>query len=86
MSISKRDASDIAKPNKLLLFYKTGHKKEALPDGSLHDCAGKQEQLVDRDSWGFPKIRGTLLGVPIKRIVVLWGLHLGPLILGNYKF
>ena len=34
--------------------------------------------------WGFPKIRGTILGVPIIRILVYWGLHLGPLILGNY--
>ena len=30
--------------------------------------------------WGFPKIRGTLLGVPI----VFWGLYWGPLNLGNY--
>ena len=34
--------------------------------------------------WGFPKIRGTLLGVLIIRIIVFWGLHWGPLILGNY--
>ena len=34
--------------------------------------------------WGFPKIRGTLLGVPIIRTIVFWGLDLGPLILGNY--
>ena len=34
--------------------------------------------------WGFPKIRGTLLGVPIIRIIVFWGLHWGPPILGNY--
>ena len=25
--------------------------------------------------WGFPKIRGTLLGVPIIRIILYWGLH-----------
>ena len=31
-----------------------------------------------------PKIRGTLLGVPIIRIIVFWGLYWGPLILGNY--
>ena len=35
--------------------------------------------------WGFPKIRGTLLGVPIIRIIVFWGLYWGPLILGNYQ-
>ena len=34
--------------------------------------------------WGFPKIRGTILGVPIMRIIVFWGLYWGPLILGNY--
>ena len=34
--------------------------------------------------WGFPKIRGTLLGVPIRRTIVFWGLYWGPLILGNY--
>ena len=34
--------------------------------------------------WGFPIIRGTLLGLPILRIIVFWGLYWGPLILGNY--
>ena len=34
--------------------------------------------------WGFPKIRGTILGVPIIRTIVYWGLYWGPLILGNY--
>ena len=34
--------------------------------------------------WGFPKIRGTFLGVPLIRIIVFWGLYWGPLILGNY--
>ena len=33
---------------------------------------------------GFPKIRGTILGVPIIRTIVFWGLYWGPLILGNY--
>ena len=36
------------------------------------------------DIWGFPKIRGTLLGVPIIRTIVFWGLYWGPPILGNY--
>ena len=35
-------------------------------------------------TWGFPKIRGTILGVPIIRIIVFWGLYWGPLVLGNY--
>ena len=34
--------------------------------------------------WGFPKIMGTFLGVPIIRSIVFWGLYWGPLILGNY--
>ena len=34
--------------------------------------------------WGFPRIRGTLLRVPIIRIIVFWGPNWGPLILGNY--
>ena len=29
--------------------------------------------------WGFPKIRGTILGVPIIRTIVYWGLYWGPL-------
>ena len=33
--------------------------------------------------WVFSKIRGTLLGVPIKRIIVLRGLHWGPPVLGH---
>ena len=35
---------------------------------------------------GVPKIRGTILGVPIIRNVVHWGLYWVPLILGNYHF
>ena len=34
--------------------------------------------------WGFPKIMGTFLGVPIIRTIVYLGLYWGPLILGNY--
>ena len=37
-----------------------------------------------RAIWGFPKIRGTFLGVPIIRIIVYWGLYWGPLIYGKY--
>ena len=35
--------------------------------------------------WVFPKIRGTILGVPIIRTIVFWGLYWGSLILGNYQ-
>ena len=34
---------------------------------------------------GFPKIKGTLLGVPIIRTVVYWDLYWGTLILGNHQ-
>ena len=34
--------------------------------------------------WGFPKIRGTILGVPIIRTIVFWSLYWGPPILRNY--
>ena len=34
--------------------------------------------------WGFPKIRGRFLGVPIIRIIAFGGLYWGTLILGNY--
>ena len=37
-----------------------------------------------RDMWGFPKIRGTILEVPIIRIVIFGGLYWGTPILGNY--
>ena len=33
---------------------------------------------------GFPKLGGTILGVPIIRTIVFWVLYWGPLILGNY--
>ena len=35
--------------------------------------------------WGFPKIRGTILGVPITRTIVFWDQNWGPQILGNYQ-
>ena len=36
--------------------------------------------------WGFGKIRGTLLGVPIIRTIVFWGLYWGAPILGIYHW
>ena len=35
--------------------------------------------------WGFPKIRGTFLGVPAIRSIVFCGLYWGPPTLGNYQ-
>ena len=34
--------------------------------------------------WGFPKLGGCHIGVPIIRTIVYWGLFWGPPILGNY--
>ena len=34
--------------------------------------------------WGFPKIRGTFLGVPIIRTIIFLGLYWGSPILGNH--
>ena len=39
---------------------------------------------VGTEIWGFPKIRGTLLGIPTKRTLVHWGLYWGSLVLGNF--
>ena len=33
---------------------------------------------------GFPEVQNTFLEVPIKGIVIVWGLYWGPPILGNY--
>ena len=38
-----------------------------------------------KSKWVFPKIGGTILGVPIIRTIVVWGLYWGPPILGNYQ-
>ena len=46
----------------------------------------KHGALLGCDIWGFPKISDTFLGVPIIRTIVFWGLHWGPLMLGNYRF
>ena len=35
--------------------------------------------------WGFSKIKGTIVGVPIIRTIVFWGLYWSPLNLGNYR-
>ena len=49
------------------------------------DSIGKMEKKMETTEVGFPKIRGTLLGVPIIRILVFWGLYWGPLILGSME-
>ena len=41
-------------------------------------------ELIELGVWG--KIRGTLLGVPIRRTIVFGGLYWGPPILGIYHW
>ena len=36
-------------------------------------------------TWGFPRIRGTVLEIPIIKMAVLGGLDWGPFILGKYR-
>ena len=55
---------------------------QVLEGGFLHRAMKSVLEAI----WEFPKIRGTLLGVPILRIIVDWGLYWGTLILGNYHF
>ena len=38
-----------------------------------------------QDKWRIPKIMGTILGIPIIRTIILWGLYWGPPILRNYQ-
>ena len=47
----------------------------------------EMETGIYRGLWGlgFPKIGGTILGVPIIRIIIYWGLYWGPPIYGNYR-
>ena len=45
------------------------------PSGST-SCSSKRK-------WGFPKIRGTFLGVPIIRTMVFWGLYWGSTYFGK---
>ena len=44
---------------------------------------GDLNKTVLQHKWGFPKIRGTILGVPRIRIRIYWGLYWGTPILGN---
>ena len=57
-----------------------------LGDAYLDTMKRAAELTAAPDSliWGFPKIRGSMLGVPIIRTIVYWGLYWGPLVLGNY--
>ena len=48
-------------------------------------AGGGLQGLYVGPRWVFPKIGGTILGVPIIRTIVFWGLYWGPPILGNYQ-
>ena len=54
--------------------------KKRTPFGKIHGS-----ELFVRIIWGVPKIRGTFLGVPIRRTTVFWGLYWGLPVLGNYN-
>ena len=54
------------------------------PETATSNPCLKTDPKAPRTIWGFPKILGTLLGVPVIRTIVFWGLYWGPLILGNY--
>ena len=46
--------------------------------GSLTGC-GAVLKCRHQTIWGFPKIGGTILGVPMIRTIVFWGLYWGKL-------
>ena len=72
----------IVSPNKILLRWRGAFggfgAQNRCPRHRLGSC------IVAAAIWGFPKIRGTILGVPIMRTIVFGGSILGPLVLGNY--
>ena len=47
--------------------------------------AGTGPRGIQEWKWVFPKIRGTILGVPVIRTIVFWALYWGPPILGKYQ-
>ena len=53
---------------------------------SFCTARGQLQPQQTRCIWGFPKIRGTILGVPIIRTMVFGDLYWGPLLTGNYHF
>ena len=64
-------------------------KADALiPKASCRSRLGLRGWVLElrlyRDIWEFPKIRGTILGVPIIRALVFCGLYWVLFILGNY--
>ena len=58
----------------------------ALGDEGLGTRMSWSPSMKLRTIWGLPKIRGTILGVPIIRIIVFWGLYWGPPKFGKLPF
>ena len=56
----------------------------ALPNHSISAYLNSHGWSYPDYIWGFPKIRGTLLGGSIIRIIIFSCVYWGPLILGNY--
>ena len=52
---------------------------------SAHIVVLRLQSLNPSYTWRFPKIRDTLLGVPIIRTIVYWGLYLGYLNFGKLR-
>ena len=55
------------------------HRAKLQTSSALAVDMNPGQKNVNATIWGFPKIRGTLLGVPIIRVIVYWGLYWGPL-------
>ena len=52
------------------------------PPWALATCSARTSAL---ESTGlFPEIRGTMLGVPVIRTIIFWGLYWGTPLQGNY--
>ena len=47
---------------------------------------GVSSPVFETPIWGFPKIRGTILGVPIIRSIIYWGLYWGSLYFGKLPY
>ena len=63
-----------------------GVRSQDLSASPARPLRGGEEFYGQEKIGGFPQIRGTILGVPIIRTIVYWGLYWGPPILGNYQF
>ena len=65
-------------------FPKDLNKQSSLNPKTLDPRSEPSARKPQPRYGGFPKIRGTIFGVPMIRTIVYLGLYWGPLILGNY--